>query len=110
MLPKQERLTYKDITSLPRPTGVCHSTHFKLSVYKHTDLFQVSIVVSKKVSKVAVRRNTIRRCLYDVFAKHKEYLEGGMYVLRVKVGAEKVTKRQLCGELEELIGRVVKTR
>lgn len=78
--------------------------------YSDADVFKAVVTVSKKVAKQAVQRNTIRRTLYDVLAANRPVLRRGIYMVRVKVGAQDVTKKQLRTELQDMIGRLEKAR
>ena len=62
MLPKKNRLSTK---SWPRSDLKRLKTPNFLMLYKKSDCFSVGIVVSKKVSKRAVDRNSLKRKIYQ---------------------------------------------
>ena len=52
---------------------------------------QISVIVSKKVSKLAVERNRMKRLAYEVFYKNLEKLPDGIkMVLLIKKPYEKI--------------------
>lgn len=110
MLPRSERIQRAEFKAYSPSHQRLHSTHIMLGYSNAPDVFKTVVTVSKKVSKEAVQRNKIRRILYDVLANNRPVLKNGIYMVRVKVGAKDVSKKQLRSELQELIGRVEKAR
>lgn len=110
MLPKNDRFQRSDFRTYSPTHTRLHSAHLMLGYSASPEVFKAVVTVSKQVSKLAVQRNKIRRMLYDVLAINRPALRDGIYMVRVKVGAATVTKKQLQMELQELIGRVEKAR
>lgn len=78
------------------------STYFSLQV-KSSDTVRVIISVSKKVSKSAVVRNTIRRRIRPIIRELTPNLKTGTYLIVVKPNAEKIKGEELKNELIKLI-------
>lgn len=78
------------------------SSHFSLQV-RLSGTVKVIISVSKKVSKSAVARNTIRRRIRPVMRELSPKLKTGIYLIVVKPGAEKLKSEELKSELESLV-------
>lgn len=65
-----------------------------------------AVVVSKKVSKRAVRRNRLRRLLHHAFMKDVPHLRRGHWLLlSLKPGAAQRSEDQLLQEWSDLLGR-----
>ncbi len=66
---------------------------------------RVAVVVSKKVEKTAVKRNRIRRRVYETIRKNFEYVPKKMDYIFVVFSADLLTMPQ--NELEKLLGGLV---
>jgi ribonuclease P protein component len=66
---------------------------------------QVGVSVSKKVSKSAVVRNTIRRRVYSAVQILYPDLLNGLFLFVAKSGAEKLKGEKLKEEVKKLIER-----
>jgi len=65
-----------------------------------------AVVVSKKVSKRAVRRNRLRRLLHHAFMKDVPHLRRGRWLLlSLKPGAAQRSEDQLLQEWSDLLGQ-----
>ncbi len=62
---------------------------------------RAGMVVSKKVSKLAVRRNRIKRLMREYFRTH-DFARGFDLVLIAKPQANRANNQQLCKELDYL--------
>lgn len=81
-----------------------HSPHFLLR-FKHEERAHFGVSVSKKISKSAVVRNTIRRRVYGVLSG----LHGGkkgLFLFIAKPGADKQKGENLALEIKELLSKV----
>lgn len=80
-----------------------HSIHFLLrkAPLEGKALFGVS--VSKKISKRAVVRNTVRRRAYAALRPLVPQIGAGVYLFSAKPGADKVKGAFLAAELAELL-------
>ena len=67
-----------------------------------SDKIKLVISVSKKVSKYAVTRNTIKRRVRAIMRNLIKSLEPGTYVIVAKSGAEKIKGKELESELKSL--------
>lgn len=65
MLPKGRRLTSPEVTEVIRRGRPLRATHLSMKFLPSPTPFRVSAVVSKSVAKRAVRRNHLRRALYQ---------------------------------------------
>lgn len=110
MLPRNERISSKQMRALPRPTVRFNRDVLSISYVADEDRFAVAIIVSKKVSKKAVVRNRIRRWLYAVAAENKNQLPKGQYIVRINPAARSVSRRVLQSELVSLFGEIIKAR
>jgi ribonuclease P protein component len=81
-------------------------------VYSPTALFGVSAVVGKKVSKLAVGRNRIRRRIYAGMRRSFDELSlaKGVYIVIAKPIAAKYTREALAAELATLLALPFKSR
>jgi ribonuclease P protein component len=64
MLKKSHRLTRKEFDTAFKMGKRFHFPHMTVVFFPSED-FHASVVVGKKVAKTAVRRNTLRRRVYD---------------------------------------------
>ena len=106
MLKKTDRLARVDFLPFFKSGKRVHSEHLSLVYGKHPT-FHASVVVSKKVSKRAVGRNTIRRRLYA----HLRTLKGptgGVYIVNVKPSFASLPRRVMHQEIVSLIERLGK--
>lgn len=109
MFKKRNRMTRVEFMYFFDTTQRVHSPSFEIR-YTPNPSLKVAAVVSKKVAKLSVTRNRIRRQLYHVL---KEMLlhTTGAYIVIVKRG---VVGNELSNdqkqELRDLVGRITKAR
>lgn len=84
-----------------------HSAHFTV-VVTPLPSFQAAVVVSKKVAKKAVDRNTLKRRAYGALEAHKATTAG--CIVLYKPGSLKVSRMVLKAELEALLAQSLKSR
>jgi len=75
--------------------------HFSLRVSSSPE-FKVIVSVSKKVCKLAVERNTVRRRVKAVMINLKKDLKPGLYHFSAKSGSIEVLGKELEGEIRGL--------
>lgn len=107
MLNKEQRVSRVDFLSFLKSGKRFHSTHLTL-IYSPFPTFHGSVVVSKKVSKQAVVRNTLRRRIYAQMQQLKD-TSPGVYIVMVKPGFASVSRLEALQEIKVLIGRMSKT-
>jgi ribonuclease P protein component len=119
MLPKQSRIPRKLFAhllgqKLPVRASYYNSAHFTLrSVVSPTGKPQVSISVSKKISKKATTRNNIRRRVYSAVSNFLPEVKGELVMLVARAGADTIKGEELKLELRELFekaGLIVSSR
>ena len=107
MLKKTNRLPRADFAPYLKGGKRHHSDCATLIWQPHTT-FHGSVVVSKKVSKLAVTRNTIRRRvyaqLYGLRAEHKT----GVWIVLIKPPYALLTKQSARTQMQLLIERARK--
>jgi len=108
MLKKSQRLTHSQFDEYFKSGKRFHFPHCTV-VYTPHDSLQVAIVVGKKVSKLAVRRNTIRRRLYSVL--RNELLQDavtGVFIVLVKPTFTTLPRKTAAAEIQQNIATVLK--
>lgn len=78
-------------------------------VYAWNDTFHASVVVSKKVARLAVARNKIRRRIYDIVRNYKSHTNGqGVYIFVAKAPVVKNSFDVLKQEVHTSMDSVIK--
>jgi ribonuclease P protein component len=109
MLPKQSRIPRKLFTHLigqnqPGRANYYNSKHFTLRFAPSpTTKPHVAVSVSKKISKKAVTRNTIRRRVYSAISGMLPRLKGELMLFVARPGSDVLKGEDLKLELEELL-------
>lgn len=104
MLPKAYRLTRELFTPLLSSRKFRNSPHFTLlSAPSEDNRVHIGVSVSKKVSKKAVERNTVRRRVYSALKDHTKSIEPSLYLFVAKKGAQSVRGEALAKELGTLL-------
>jgi ribonuclease P protein component len=84
MLRKKERLSREAFNRFFSVGKRYHSPSLQL-IYSPHDTFHASVVVSKKVARSAVKRNKIRRRIYDIVRNYKQSNnETGVFIIITK--------------------------
>jgi ribonuclease P protein component len=86
-----------------RFSGSCFRLHFHLA--SAADQPRLGVTVSKRVDKLAVGRNRIRRQIKEVFRLQRSMLPAGDYVVLAKAEAAKANNAALRAELLSLFER-----
>lgn len=107
MLKKAQRLSRTDFATYFKGGKRLHTDCATLIFHPHPT-FHGSVVVSKKVSKLAVTRNTIRRRvyaqLYQLAPEHKT----GVFIVLIKPAYALLTKQSARTQIQLLIERARK--
>jgi ribonuclease P protein component len=106
MLKKGERLGRTEFLTFFKSGKRIHTDHLTLVFTPHPT-FHGSVVVSKKVSKQAVTRNTIRRRMYAQL-RTLRIVRTGVYIVMVKPSLVTLTKQAAQAEMSALIERMRK--
>ncbi len=64
--------------------------------------------MSKKVSKLAVRRNQLKRLIKEFYRHNQHQLENAKVVITVKPGARQASNDEIRQELDELWAKLMK--
>lgn len=108
MLPKKERLTRTEFNRF-FAMGRRFSTPVAQIVYVPHERLHVSVVVSKKVEKRAVRRNKIRRQIYAIVRNYRaEEAVCGVFVIITRPGVHGHTYAALKDEITAQIRIILK--
>lgn len=85
-----------------------NSTYFSLRYrLSHESEPKIGVSVSKKISKKAVVRNTLRRRVYSSLRPSLAGLPKGLFLFVAKPGAEKLRGQSLQDEIELLLKGLV---
>ncbi len=108
MLPKKRRISRALFSELLKERNFVYSEHFTLrfSFPKEGSISKVGVSVSKKVSKSAVKRNSVRRRVYTAISKILPQTSQGLFLLIAKPGAEKLKGDVLMKEMVELFNKI----
>ena len=111
MFPAKTRLGRADFTQFFK-TGRRFQTAALTLVYLPSPTLHVSVVVGKKVSKLAVGRNRIRRRLYAGLRRFFEAngITSGVYIIIAKPVAVRYSRVELASELTTLLALPQKPR
>lgn len=106
MLPKKERLSRAEFNRFFSAGKRVHSPSLQYIYTPHTAL-HVSVVVSKKVAKLAVQRNKIRKRIYDI-VRHYRAENGltGVFIILTKAGVSSMTYVSLKEEIRSTIQKI----
>lgn len=107
MLKRRERLNRTQFSEFGRKGKRFFSESLTISFLPYPS-FHGAVVVSKKVSKSAVRRNKLRRQVYAQLQTARGSGRLGVFVCILKPEAEKMTSEQFRGAVKNLIERTDK--
>ncbi|MFA6094558.1 MAG: ribonuclease P protein component [Candidatus Paceibacterota bacterium] len=105
MLPKKERIKREEMESILAKGALKHSRLFSVRVMKKDVLLsKYSFVVSKKVAKLAVERNLLRRRGYSIIKELQSRIVPGFnIVFFYKKGVEGASFVELKKEIENFL-------
>jgi ribonuclease P protein component len=99
MLPKKERLSREAFSRFFAMGRRTHSPSLQCIHTPHPTI-HVSVVVSKKIYKLAVKRNKLRRQIYDMVRRYRsEENLSGVYIFIAKDGVKALTTTALHDEV-----------
>ncbi len=109
MLPKKSRIPREIFSELLVNSKYTNSPPLSLryilgSEFSHA---RIGVSVSKKVSKSAVVRNTVRRRVYSSIQNFIKELPKGMFLFVAKPGIEKIKGEKLKEEIKRLLEKAV---
>jgi ribonuclease P protein component len=107
MLKKAQRLSRTDFATYFKGGKRLHTDCATLVFHPHPS-FHGAVVVSKKVSKLAVTRNTIRRRVYAQLYKLPPGSKNGVFVVLIKPTYSQLTKQSARTQIQLLIERAAK--
>lgn len=107
MLKKTQRVQRADFAGFLKNGKRFHSTHITI-IFTSFPTFHASVVVSKKVSKLAVTRNTLRRRVYAKLATVKNKDKTGVFIAVLKPSFATLTKKMAQEEVTQLIVKIQK--
>ena len=108
MLKKSERLGRAAFNTYFKAGKRFHGTYTTVIV-SPTPTFLAAVVVGKKVSKLAPKRNTLRRKIYAFLGKkHIETPLSGSYIIITKPAIARLSKQDFYTALETELGRALK--
>lgn len=104
MLAKQKRITKQ---SFPRKADFRLSDNTLSVTITHINQGKIrfSVVISKKVAKLAVTRNRARRRIYSILDSYKTTTSQMLIVIYVKKSIEKLTNQELKEEIKRLFSQ-----
>lgn len=106
MLPKKERLSRKEFSRFFSMGARIHSPVFQV-VYTPYPTFHASVVVPKKVARLAVTRNRIRRRVYDILRTYKKtYGITGVYIYLCKQNIDTMAPHALNEEVITILKKI----
>lgn len=106
MITKSQRLSRAEFSHYFKIGRRYHSPTLTV-VYTPHEQFHASVVVGKKVSKIAARRNTIRRRIYELLRQQSKDLTG-IYIVVVKPTFNSLTRQQARQAILELVAKLLK--
>lgn len=108
MLPKKERLSRVEFNRFFSVGKRLHTPLVQV-VYVQYDKLHVSVVVPKKIAKLAVTRNKIRRRIYDIVRHYREAEQvTGVFIFLGKKGIQTATYQWLQHEVHVAIKDALK--
>lgn len=106
MLGKSQRLSRRAFSTTFRSGRRYQSPHLTL-IHAPAAHFAGAVVVGKKVAKLAVTRNRVRRRLTATLRESPVTTQyPGAFIIITKPGAASISRRALRAELVELLARV----
>lgn len=106
MLPKQYRLRQReDFANIYANGDRFRGAHLMLRAFNNKDgsCTQIGIVVSKKVSKLAVSRNRFKRQLRAIFRQLLSQLNDGLQIVVTVTTQGQPSYQQICDDLHILL-------
>ena len=108
MLPKKSRISRELFSKLLLDSKYINFPTFSLRYLNNSEIKEtrIGVSVSKKVSKSAVVRNTVRRRVYTTTSSLFKNFPSGFFLFVAKPGAEKLKGEKLKEEIKKLLDKV----
>jgi ribonuclease P protein component len=104
MLSKTDRIPRKSFAELLERSSYSNSDHFSLRYrLSGESMPRVGASVSKKVSKSAVKRNTVRRRVYASIRPYLKVMPKGLFLFVAKAGSDKIKGEAMEKEIRTLL-------
>jgi ribonuclease P protein component len=79
MLPKKNRVNTKEVARIFKEGKFLVSSSFTFKYFKnHSKEVKISFIAPKNIAKLAVKRNLLRRCGYNVLGKYLDQFPAGL--------------------------------
>jgi ribonuclease P protein component len=104
MLPKKKRVPTRSFPSLQKTGAIFHTDHLSMRTIFAAESGRFSVVISKKVSSLAVMRNRSRRRVYAVLEKEVKGVQvPHTSVIYLKKDISSLTSSLLSTEIHTLL-------
>jgi len=104
MIAKKFKLPIQDFVGQSGKT--IRKTHFTLKIFPSKNNFsRFGLVVSKKVDASAVKRNQLKRLIFNLIQKISEKLSVNDYLIIISPSVSKLTKEQVEHEIRNLFSQ-----
>jgi ribonuclease P protein component len=107
MLPKRSRIPRELFSELLQSSKYAQSPHFTLRFRLGGETGRFGVSVSKKISKSAVTRNTVRRRVYAALYPSIQMFPKGLFLVVAKTGSPNIKGEKLQKEISNLFAPVV---
>ena len=108
MLPKKERLTSKMFDRFFSSGRRINSDLWQI-VYVPSSDFRAAVVVGKKIDKSAVKRNRLRRQVYNLLYRyHKYHQRNGAYLILTRPPIKTTTFAEIKDKLHSTLRQIEK--
>lgn len=105
-MPKQNRISGAQIRAISGARRIS-GDFFSLTLSPATQgVVQCACVVSKKVSKLAVKRNQLRRRCREALRAHLGTLPAGVYIFHAKREAAHATAAQIQADVQKIASKI----
>jgi ribonuclease P protein component len=109
VLPNQNRLRRREDFAKVYASGDRYRGNYlnlRILIDSNDPLIRIGIVVSKKVSKLAVTRNRFKRQLRAIFRQLLSQLKDGLQIVVTVITAQsKPSYQEICDDLKNLLAR-----
>lgn len=105
MLSRKYSITKKEFSIIFKKGKNINSTNLYIKFFpNHKDHSQFSVVISKKVEKIAVKRNRLRRIARsEIYSKLQDISKGYYFIVYIKnIISEKEFKKELINTIKRI--------
>lgn len=104
-MPKNNRISGAQIRAISGARRIPGDL-FSLSLSPSSERVQCACVVSKKVSKLAVKRNQVRRRCREALRPHLSDLKPGVYIFHAKREAVLATHADIQRDIQKILAKI----